>query len=455
MAEEFATFESFYVESLAIGWILSAIIAIAVGFIVFFTGGTASPIVISIGSWIGSLAGYSGIAATNYGLALIGFGSLATGGLGIAGGIAILTAALTFSTEVIIDYTLTTAINTYNYHKFVDDSKKMLTLPIPQNEDGSSEYEKIVEYLKESIDTEKPLFTESNQKVLQHALDQFKIVTDDSKERIKDYVLRSYLLFVRNRYREAKEDAQKAIELAREQKLRRTLPAFIYAVSTLYEEKFDYDQLTTNYFRYAILAEPDNAFIPLMFAIYLDRLLYRMNDNTDLNHKSLDKVKEIAMEIKDEEIKAQSLMILLMRYFIRIKIEQQKILALAESENDRIKESPKTLDILKRSLEEYKALLVSMKPILHMKVLEEAIKENNQIVIVYAKYEESTHYLEKVVQELEEFQEALHMRIEKEDSATSDIKNISKNMVLIGTGIFLLLLIVIGWRWLVSRNKMS
>ena len=43
-----------------------------------------------IGTYIGNLAGFSGAAATSYGLALLGGGSLASGGLGMAGGSLIL-----------------------------------------------------------------------------------------------------------------------------------------------------------------------------------------------------------------------------------------------------------------------------------------------------------------------------------------------------------------------------
>ncbi len=455
-AEEFATFESFYVESSTVGWILSAILAVVAGLAIFFTGGAASPIVVSIGSWVGSLAGLSGIAATNYGLALIGFGSVATGGLGIVGGVAILTAALTFSTEVVIDYTLTTAINTYSHRKFVEDSKKMLTLPIPRNEDGSSEYENTVEYLKEHIDSEKPLFTDVNQEVLENAFERFEIVTDDREKHIKDLVLRSYLYFARNHYEKAKEDAQDAIALARGEKIRRTLPAFIYSVSSLYEKQFDYAKITSNYFRYSVLAEPDNELIPLMFAIYLDRVLYRMNDDTNLDHQSLDTIKQIAFELKDKDLKAQALVITLMRYFMRIKIEQQRILALAESENDNIKNSSKTLKIVKDAFNEYKALLLSVRPILVTKVVEEAIKENNEmknLPIVYGKYEESTHYLEKIVQDLQAYQEQLRTEGVKlnRGKILKSIDNIYIILILIG--IFLLLIILIGKRWFIGRKN--
>ena len=463
-AGEYATFESFYIESSTLGWVLSAIFAILAGLAIFFTGGVASPIVVGIGSWIGGMAGLTGIAATNYGLALIGFGSLATGGLGIAGGVAILTTALTFSTEVVIDYTATKAFNTYNHSKFIDDSKKMITLPIPQNEKGSDRYEDLVINLKEHIDSTQPLSLKSNQQILKNILAQYEINSNDIDDRIKDYVLRSYLYFVTYDYAKAKDDAKYAIDLARTKKVKRTLPAYIYATSKLYEESFNYTVITKNYFRYAVLAEPDNELIPLMFAIYLDRMMYRMNDDSNLNHKSIDMLRDIAFEIKDKALKTQSLVVVLMRYFMRLKIEQQKVLALTETENTKIKTSPKTLRIVNNALEEYKALMYSMKSILNYTPIEKHIKESNDIEDLYvlnAKYEESTHYLEKVITELKEYQiwwKQEKERLAKVKTNTDSITNIKKKSIddklwIIVGGLILLLLV--GWsiRKYISRTK--
>ena len=166
---EQATFESFYIEDSYIGWIIAGIAAVIGGLVIFFTGGAASPIVLGIGTAIGEMAGLSGIAATNYGLALLGGGSIASGGLGIAGGVAVITVALSFSTDVVIDYTLGNAISKYSYSTFVNDSKKMPTLPIPQNESGSDNYENTIEYLKEHINNKETLFSNYNQKILQQS----------------------------------------------------------------------------------------------------------------------------------------------------------------------------------------------------------------------------------------------------------------------------------------------
>ena len=69
------------------------------------TGAAAGPLVTWVGTTVGEIAGYSGIAATNYGLAFFGGGALVDGGLGIAGGIAILNglgdATLSFALECV------------------------------------------------------------------------------------------------------------------------------------------------------------------------------------------------------------------------------------------------------------------------------------------------------------------------------------------------------------------
>lgn len=86
--------------SLAVG----ALAAIAVGGILFVTGGAVSPVAGSLGTWVGSLYGYSGAAATNFGLALLGAGAVASGGLGAGGAQSLLGSVLGFSTDVVVDY---------------------------------------------------------------------------------------------------------------------------------------------------------------------------------------------------------------------------------------------------------------------------------------------------------------------------------------------------------------
>ena len=406
-ATEYATFTSFYVESSSVGWIIATVLAVAAGAAIFFTGGTASPIVLGIGTWIGETAGLSGIAATNYGLALLGGGSIASGGLGIAGGVAVLTATLSFSTDVIMDYTLSNVVSSYSYSNFVKDSKKMPTLPIPQNENGSSAYENIVINLKKNINNKIPLSANSNQIILKDTSSMFTPSSNDAEELTKENTLKSYLSLVTNDYENAKLYANKAITEARKLQIKRTMPAFIYATSSLYDKTFNFDMINNNYFRYSILAEPDNELIPLMFAIYLDRIMYRMNDDTSLNYKTIDAIRDIAFEIKDDDIQEQSLVVVMMRYLIKLKIEQQKIIALATTSNKTIKNNKKTLRVVNNSFIEYDNLLKSLSKILAYKPMEEFMKEDTKlekIFVLDAKYEESKTYLREIIQELKEYQ---------------------------------------------------
>lgn len=101
---EYATFESLYKESSSIGWIASVVFAVIAAVAIFYSWGTAGPIITSVGTWIGNSMGLYGAAATNAGLALLGGGSLASGGFGVAGGTMLLAAAFSFSTDVIVDF---------------------------------------------------------------------------------------------------------------------------------------------------------------------------------------------------------------------------------------------------------------------------------------------------------------------------------------------------------------
>lgn len=130
--DEVATFAAFYEPSGMVNWLLISLIAIAAGAAIFFSGGAASPAVAAIGTWVGGTMGLSGAAATKAGLALLGGGSIASGGFGMVGGAALLTAALTFSTELAFDYSFGALYAKYEYHELVERSKGLTTLPLPR-----------------------------------------------------------------------------------------------------------------------------------------------------------------------------------------------------------------------------------------------------------------------------------------------------------------------------------
>lgn len=357
-ATEYATFESFYKASPYIGWAIAAVIAIATGAFIFFTGGTASPIVATIGTWLGGMMGLSGIAATNAGLAMLGGGSIASGGFGIVGGTALLTAALSYGTDVVFDYTVGKAVSEYQYSNLAEQSKEMPTLPLPENSSGPNAYENAIEKL-DGIDEESLFYSNNNQKIISRAI---KILEADKEEldpeaKSKNETLLSLLYFVSNNYLMAKEYADIAIMHARYSGVGRTLPEFIYATSTLYEEEFDFKAVTKKHFSYSILEEPDNPLIPLLFSLYLDRMQLRFNDDY-LDESTLMHVFNIMKSPLLEELRVQNYVILISRYFMYLKLEQQTILSIVNTPNDAIRESVNTLMTVEGSLIKYKQLVV-------------------------------------------------------------------------------------------------
>lgn len=104
--------------------------AIVVGAITYISAGTgtaatAGPIATWVGTQIGTLAGYSGIAATNYGLALLGGGAVSSGGLGILGGISTLNAL--GDVAISLAFTEGEAIFPKPYNKY-----QMIKIKIPE-----------------------------------------------------------------------------------------------------------------------------------------------------------------------------------------------------------------------------------------------------------------------------------------------------------------------------------
>ncbi len=455
-ATEYATFESFYKEPSTVGWILAGVVALIAGAVIVFTAAAASPIVIGIGSWIGGMMGLSGIAATNTGLALLGGGSIASGGFGIIGGTALLTAALSFGTDIVFDYTIGKAVSAYKYSNLTEHSKKMPTLPLPINDSGPDAYESAMEVLK-GINEELPIYSTYNQKAIRRAITVLESSQDapDIDEQAKNNSLLSLLNFVSNDYVKAKKFARLAISSARESEIKRTLPAFIYATSSLYEEDFDFISITKNYFRYSILAEPDNPLIPMLFSIYLDRMFLRFNDGY-LDEKSLNSIFNIMQLPSIVDYRVLNYTVLLSRYFIRLKLEQQKIASLSNSSNETIKNSPKTLAVMLNALERYDTLTNGAKDVTsHFLVLElnreDRIKatEFHDLLISYIQEREK---LSTLIDELRKYQDNLS---EDKIAAAHELSDNNGTWVLY----ILLMLFVVSGLVLIkkahSKNKYS
>jgi len=348
LAQDAVTFVSFYQDSGFFDnpwvWVISIFAAILVGTIIFFTGGTASPIVVWIGSTIGGTMGLSGAAATNAGLAMLGGGSIANGGLGIAGGTALLTAAFTFSTEVITDYTFTTVINNYQYSTLIAQSEKMPTLPLPRNDSGSEQYEAAIEILK-GIEVE-TISSNDKQAIIKNAISSLK-----NAETAKEITLKALLYFINHDYQQAKAYALKA-KAYKLNGIKNPLASFVYAVSILYDKDFN-AELSFSFFENAVFNEPDNKLIPLMLSIYLDKFILRFG----FDHQFFSKMYHLITTGVIKEFEVQNDTTLLSRYFILLKQEQQKITTLTNTLNDKIKENSITLTTIEQSLDTYNNII--------------------------------------------------------------------------------------------------
>lgn len=453
------TFESFYKESSSIGWITAGVIAaIAAVTITVVTLGAAAPVIAaassaaaSVGSALGGIMGLSGAAATNAGLALLGGGSLAAGGLGMAGGVAVVVSALTFGTAVTVDYATSKALTEYSYSNFAKKSKNMITLPIPKNTDGCDTYEEAIEVLQD-IDEEKPLSSEFNQDIVNKSIEVLNnIITDniDDDEKAKKESLHALLYFISNDYRRAKKHAGIGIESAKSAKVKYTMPSYIYATSSLYDDTINLNQLVEK-LKYSMINEADNPLIPLLLSIHLDRMMYRFGDGL-VGKVALNEVFKIASDESIKDFRLQNYLIVLSRYAIRLKLEQQKISSLATTDNKTIRNSSKTLVAVKESFNGYTGLIKGSKNVLislsELEFNEEESESKKQVDTfsdLIAQYDNDKNRLKDLIEELEVYQVDLteEERI-KTNTKEFEVVNDNKNIYLyIGLSIVLLVLMM-------------
>ena len=289
MAAE-ATFREFYKSSPIPGWptwLIAGIVTIAAATAVVLTAGAAAaPLVATFGTWIGGTMGLSGAAATSAGLALLGGGSIASGGFGMVGGATLVTAAMTFGTDVVLGYAIEHVVSEATYRRLSEESKQLPTLPVPINETGPDSFRAALRVL-ESIKEDEPLVFPENQAVIREAIRTLQYPGGDDDEETSDpddiavqQTLLSLLHFIVNDYEKTKEHAEEAIRHARYSTIKYTLPSFLLATSSLYDETFSREDVT-EHLRYSVVVEPNNPLIPLLFAVYLDRLALAYDDQLD------------------------------------------------------------------------------------------------------------------------------------------------------------------------------
>ena len=297
LAVEAGSFDAFYDAPGGMGfwgWTILVVTVIATAAAVYFSGGSAAAAapawIKAVGTWVGgAVYGLHGAAATNAGLALLGGGSIAAGGLGIKGGVVLLTILASTSSNIAIDYSVNEAASHFTNKAFLEDSKKMTTLPLPINDDGGDAYEKCLEWIqkekKSQFDDRKIEFNIHDakfQEVLKEATLIFgrDLLEDDgSDEKINGLTFLSLLYFQRGCYRDSFKYSRDAVNRANGEKSLASLARCIYATSYLYSESAqDNQRIQREFLIPALLKEGANKVTPLVLTVYLDRLMYRIHN---------------------------------------------------------------------------------------------------------------------------------------------------------------------------------
>ncbi|MGD0827216.1 MAG: hypothetical protein ABSA09_03930 [Desulfobaccales bacterium] len=374
------SYREFYSKSSTyISWVAGACAAVACALIVISTGGTALPIVGSIGTWIGSAAGLTGVAATNYGLALLGGGSLAAGGFGVAGG-TILSAVLAGTSDIVFSFAGDTLFEMYEKNKFFENAKKLPTLPLPGKDDGPKSLQKVVQYIDSYYVHDKPSYDDENVGVINNAIAQLKhnIQYNDKDERNIEQLLTmvSLLQFNIGQYDEASATAKNVIEIFKRResdknrdfvgvypstlnveqypflktKTKCSIPLSIWGISSLSNPDVNISE-TTSAMRQAILLEPNNKMNPLIISLYLDRLLLRQ-DKIKKNY--FDHLISAINGIKDKGISTPCYQIILFRSLIMAKRYQDFLRIVKRTPLNNFKDEMAVIDNCKFALEEYR-----------------------------------------------------------------------------------------------------
>lgn len=374
-----STFASFYQQDTGISWIWAGVAAAVVGVLVFIgwpiLGPAMASTIGSIGTAIGGVLGYSGAVATNVGLALLGGGAIASGGFGVIGGTALLAAAITFSTDVSVDYALGALANKYDAAKFEEDSLTMMTLPLPTNFSGPGTVKAAAKALDSSpvsgaticvkvhgnsVDGFKKCMTamqKTQRQLIRQALAAMVVnkAPLDGKEAERQNAMYALLHFLNNDYVLAKRYAYRAHRQGTQFGNTPTLPAYIYSVALLADKKPNLN-VSIAMFQYAVTMEPDNPLTPVLFATLLDRLSYRMNDGS-VGVDAIERLSRFARTLPGDFRKLVIQQSLLSHDLMQLKLAQQRVLSLTRTTNATIRENPRTLSVVQASAKDYASLL--------------------------------------------------------------------------------------------------
>ena len=393
-SSDYASFASFYEKSWSPMWLLLIGLAVAVGVAIVVVAPPVGAAAGAVGSTIGGAAGLHGIAATNFGLALLGGGAVASGGLGIAGGMGVLASAFVFTTGVATDYAAYQVRERSRFESFVDESKNFMTLPLPRSTDGRFRYREAMKVLAK-IDPDRPLLEGGNHEIIEAAIEIMDPAREASATRdgVRIDTMLALLYFVSNDYENASTMARRAMLQGKTNRVVVSLPEYIFAVSLLYKQEIDFAAVVEHFDR-SLRAEPGNPLAGLMYAVLLDRVHYRMNEGalgaTHLN--------QLAFRADPGVLDKEALpvhAVLLARYLLRLFDAQQRIELSASFGDLDIRYGEKSIQDAQQALSEFRSLVeggqyvigaISVLATKAPRAMAELVKETEKLALEFRKY---------------------------------------------------------------------
>jgi len=238
--------------------------AVVTGVITYVTAGSgavsAGPISKVVGSFIGRLVGgYHGIAGTSYGLAFLGGGAVSQGGLGIAGGVAVINTLGDLGVSISLNYTLS---------KLNEDLTKysLIKLDIPTI--GSKEVKKQVKiYLsnKKKLDDIKSM--DSFEEVNKLYNNYYNLILNECNGNLnnpENQLVKAIILYNNTDYDKSEEILNSILQLYENK-------AFIYYMKSLiFLTKGDYSNAEKNLIASLVNDSDDIRPYLLLSQVYLD-----------------------------------------------------------------------------------------------------------------------------------------------------------------------------------------
>ena len=368
IGSDYGTFNTFYQENIGVwGWVGLGFAAVLGVIITIWTLGTGTPAwCAAVGTWIGGTLGFSGAVATNVGLALLGGGSVAAGGWGIAGGVVVLVAATTFSTELLIGYTIEKACSSYTDEQFSRECRRMMHLPLPVNTSGGIAYCAAQQYIATNYDKEKLVVEGGNPQVIRDAIVKLSALLGqeaDARNRVKDDTMLALLYWLSGNPNQAIQRAVAANATAKQWNekdswfynyaITPTMANFILAVCRLEAEMVAEH---SEAFKYSVLSEPGNKLVPLLFGIYLDRLI-ELYHYDKVKTKDLKAVVDIANDPTIVHHAPVVSVMLAARLLVEIKRCQQDIIVITSSTDAVIRKKANIRELLNEKLDRYNEIV--------------------------------------------------------------------------------------------------